>query len=108
MRLSESARGAADAAGKAVARLQPLRAFEKWEVRNVSILNTSTTNVPKFTLYRGSEAPSNQINSTLFGTLNSDSDLYELLENGEALVGVWEGADVGSIGTMTIGGERRR
>lgn len=108
MRLDESASATANAAGKATARLQVLRAFERWHITNVSIRNTSTVNVPKFTLYRGSEAPSNQIDTTLFGTLNSDSDANIWLENGEALLAVWENGDSGSVGTFTIGGTREK
>ena len=105
--LQESASSAAaDSTGKAIARLRPLRAFETWNIVGISITNTSSTKIPTFKLYRGSEAPSNLINGTYKGGLNSDPTFTYQLQNGEALVGVWENGDVGAVGTMTIGGTR--
>lgn len=100
MRLNVAAQVTADANGKAVARLQPLRAFERWNIEGISISSTSVTKMPSFKLYSGSEADSNFIDGTLKGGLNTDPSLRMTLENGEVLVGVWYGCDVGSTCVM--------
>lgn len=104
MRLQVSASGTADSTGKAVAKLGPLRAFETWEIRGIAITDTSSTNIPSFKMYWGSEAPSNLIAGTYKGGLNSDPSFEIDLQSGEVIVGVWENADVGSIGTMKPSG----
>lgn len=106
--LYESGSGVANAQGKAIVRLQPLRAFEDWHVQRVSIQSTSSTLVPTFKLYKGSETPSSFIGGTFTGNLNSDPQLDLTLMNGESLLGVWEGGDVGSTCTMTITGTKNR
>lgn len=95
----------ADSTGKAVCRVQPLRAFESWHITNTAIQSTSSTNVPTFKLYRGSESPTNFIAGTYTAQFNSSADVIDL-NNGEALVGVFEGADVGSVCTMSVSGEK--
>lgn len=107
--LYESKPAVAAATGRAVATLQPLRAYERWNIRKVSIQCQSPLSVgaavPIFKLYRNSEAPMNLIEGTLTGDLNS-SDMDIWLETGEALIGVWSGADVNSQASMTIQGDR--
>lgn len=104
--LSESNTAVANAAGKAVARLQPLRAFEEWRIETLAIDSTSSTKMPTFKSYRGSESPSNFIGGTFTGKNNVDSSFNKSLRNGETLVGVWENCDVGASCTMSITGTR--
>lgn len=102
--LFESNDGTADASGRAVATLQPLRAFERWRVKRMTVQSTSTTLVPTCRVYRGAESASRLVDGTHTGTLDhSDTDLS--LQNGESMIAVWEGADVGSICTLSIEGD---
>lgn len=105
--LFNSASGTADANGRAVASLQPLRAFEKWHVRRMSVQSTSSTLSPTCRVYRGAEAASRLVDGTHTGVLDhSDTDLR--LQNGEALLAVWSGCDVGSVCTFSIEGDIER
>lgn len=105
--LFQSADGTADANGRAVATLQPLRAFENWRVRRMTVQSTSSTLVPTCKIYRGAESPSRLVDGTYTGTLDhTDTDLP--LHNGESLIAVWEGGDVGSICTLSIEGDISR
>lgn len=106
--LYESATAVANAAGKAVCRLQPLRAFETWAIRSLSIISTSSVKIPTFKAYRGSETPSNFIGGTYSGQVNNDPNFNEDLPNGVALVGVFENCDVGASCTMIIKGAKDR
>jgi hypothetical protein len=106
MELHESATAVANSAGKAIARLQPLRAFEKWFVESVAIQSTSTVKSPTFKIYKGSESPSSLVGGTFTGALNSDPQFNRPLGNGEVLLGVWENCDVGASCTMTIEGTK--
>lgn len=105
--LFESNTGVADASGRAVARVQPLRAFEKWNITRLAVSSTSSILVPTARIYRGSETPSRLVDGTHTGTLDQ-SDTHLDLANGEALICVWEGADVGSQCTFTVEGTKER
>lgn len=105
--LFETDTGVADANGRAVARVQPLRAFETWDIRRMAVSSTSSTLVPTARIYRGSENPSMLVDGTHTGTLDQ-SDTQLSLANGEALICVWEGADVGSQCTFTVQGDKNR
>lgn len=105
--LFESNTGTADATGRAVARVQPLRAFETWNVRRMAVSSTSSVLVPTARIYRGSENPSMLVDGTFTGNLDQ-SDTQLDLANGEALICVWSGADVGSKCTFTIQGEKSK
>lgn len=105
--LFESSTGVADANGRAVARVQPLRAFEQWDIRRYAVSSTSSVLVPTARLYRGSETPSMLVDGTYTGTLDQ-SDTQLTLANGEALICVWEGADVGAQCVFTVQGSKTR
>jgi hypothetical protein len=85
-----------------------MRAFETWQVQRVACSNTSSTNVPTFKVYKGAENPSCFLGGTYTGTLDADPSINVSLGTGEVLLGVWEGADVGSVGTMTITGMKTK
>lgn len=95
--LNESAFATVDATGRATATIQPLRAFEEWRVRKMTVQNNSTVLVPTCRVYRGSEAASNLEDGTFTGTMDS-SETDITLRSGERLIAVWEGVDVGSAG----------
>ncbi len=95
---------AASAAGRAVVQVQPLRAFEVWDIANVSIQSTSTL-IPTFKLYRSSESPSTFIAGTYTATFNSRSEPIRL-ENGERLLGVFENCTPGATCVMTVTGSK--
>lgn len=100
--LEESASGIADANGRAVARLQPLRAFEAWRVNNMTVQSTSTL-VPEARVYRGSENPSTLQDGTYSG--NFDVSTVDMtIPNGVALICVWSGCTPGATCTLTISG----
>lgn len=102
--LHVSADGTADANGRAEATLQPLRAFERWRVRRMTVQSTSSTLVPTCKVYRGAVSPSRLIDGTYTGTLDhTDTDIA--MQNGERLIAVWEGADVGAVCTLSIEGD---
>lgn len=104
--LVEAANATANAAGRAVAKVQPLRAFETWEITGLSVSSSSVTLVPTARIYRGSETPSQFHSGTFSGNLDQ-SDTQLTLQNGEALVCVWEGADVGALCTFRVTGTKR-
>lgn len=105
--LYESGFATADAAGKTIVRLQPLRAFERWHVTGMAVSSTSTTKIPTVKVYKGSESPSMMIANSYNGQLNyTESDFW--LNNGVALLAVWELGDVGSRCVFTIEGEKVR
>lgn len=105
--LFESADGTADANGRAEATLQPLRAFETWKVKRLTVQSTSSTLVPTCRVYRGAVSPSRLIDGTYTGTLDhTDTDIS--MHNGERLIAVWEGADVASVCTLSIEGDIQR
>lgn len=107
MDLFESASAVADANGVARATLQPLRAFERWRVRRMTVQSTSSTLVPTCKVYRGAESANRLIDGTHTGTLDhSDTDLP--MQNGESIIAVWEGADVGAQCTFSIEGDVTR
>lgn len=103
--LHESASATADANGRAVAKVQPMRAFEKWNIDGYSVASTSSVLVPTVRIYRGSENPSSLVEGTYSGNLDH-SDTKLTLMNGEALLAVWSGADVGAQCTFKITGTR--
>jgi hypothetical protein len=102
----ESATGTADGSGIATARIGPRRAFERWEVRSVSLQNTSTNLTPKASIYRAFVGPSSFINGTYSGNFDTDSDFNQELQSGEDLIVQWEGCDPGSISTVILQGIR--
>lgn len=104
--LNESNTATANAAGKAVCQVQPLRAFETWHVTNTSVQSTSTVNVPTVKLYRGSESPSSFLEGTYTGTFNATNTTIDL-ESGQRLLAVFENCDVGASCTVVVTGEKR-
>lgn len=106
MELLDASSRTADANGRAVCIIQPLRAFENWDVRKVSVRSTSSTLVPTFKLYRTSESPTNFLEGTYSAQFNS-SDVNIELDNGDRLVGIFENADVGASCTMSATGTKR-
>lgn len=103
--LYESTTVIADAAGKAIARLQPMRAFERWHVTRVTVSSTSSVKIPTIKEYLGAENPSAMIDNSYNGQLNhSDCDIH--VPNGTPLLMVWENGDVGARCVYTIEGER--
>lgn len=105
--LRESGNASANVDGKAMVTLQPLRAFEHWHVTRITVQSTSQTLVPTCRVYRGSESESNFIGGTYTGTLDSSDESLDIA-NGEALLFVWEGADVGANCIATVIGKSRR
>ncbi len=104
MRLQEYRPATADANGRAVVIFQPLRSFERWHITLMNIQSTSSVKVPQFRAYRNAEGPSSLVDSTYDGNQNvSNTDIT--LETGESIIGVWSGADAGSICSMNIQGE---
>jgi hypothetical protein len=105
--LRQSAPATAGSNGRAVATIQPLRSFERWHITRTAVSSNSTILAPTARVYRGAESPSALVEGTYAGRLDS-SDTAIWLENGEALIVVWEGADVGSSCVVTIEGEVER
>jgi hypothetical protein len=112
--LRQSAFATVDASGRGIANIQPLRAFERWEIERVTVACTSSTLVPTCRIYRGAVAAGNLIEGTFSGRQDT-SDTKTMLENGELLIAVWEGKDVGTAGadvgsqcTLTVEGRSVR
>lgn len=105
--LFESASATVGNNGRAVAVLHPLRAFEKWNVRRMTVSSTSVTLTPTAYIYRNGESPSMLVDGTYTGTLDhTDTSLQ--LNNGESLIAVWQDGDVGAVCTLTVEGESAR
>lgn len=100
--LYETGTATALADGTATVRLQPLRAFERWNITRMSV-NSSSTLIPTLKVYRGSINPSSLIDGTYSGALNQ-SDTNIDLHNGVAIIAVFSGATVGSTCTFTVQG----
>lgn len=110
--LRESDSTTVDSSGRARAVVQPSQAFERWNVRRITVQNTGTTLVPFCRVYRANESLSGLVDGTFTGTMDS-SECDILLMPGEGLIAVWEGesvgdagADVGSSCVLTIEGTR--
>lgn len=103
--LFESGSAIAGATGVATVILGPARAFERWVVTGVAITNTSSVNEPKCRVYRNGVSPSNFLGGSFSGRQdNGPEDV--ILMTGEKYIAQWEGADVGSVGTITLTGRR--
>jgi hypothetical protein len=96
--LSESGKGVVAANGRGIARVQPMGAFERWEITRINVQNSGDTLVPTCRVYRGSEAASNMVAATSTGTLDTSNENDLILQSGQALVAVWEGYAVGTAG----------
>lgn len=94
----------ADATGKATCVVQPLRAFESWEITNTAVQSTSTT-VPTVKVYRGSESPSSFIEGSYTATFNSSNSQIDL-NNGERLLVVFEGCTPGASCSVSVSGNK--
>lgn len=105
MQLNEGKQAQVGANGRAVVTLQPLRAGENWKVTHHSISNTGTVLTPEERLYRGIESPTTLLEGTFSGNMDSSDTVIDV-RNGEALLFIWTGADVGSFCTATVTGER--
>lgn len=105
--LYESATAIADANGRAVAQIQPMKAFERWRITRTGVQSTSTTKVPTARLYRGSETPSTFMEGSQSGNLDSTDTGYEL-RTGERILCVWSNNDVSAACTLTIEGSKTR
>lgn len=103
--LTDSQRAVADANGKAIVRIGPSRAHERWHITSATVQSTSSTLVPTVRVYRGSETESRLIGGSFTGTLDTaGSDV--MLQSQEDIIFVWENADVGSDCSATVNGER--
>lgn len=103
--LTEGKQATADANGRAVVTLQPLRAGEDWHITRSSVFNAGTVKTPSCTTYRGIESPTTVIEGTYSGRLDSSDTPIEL-RNGERLLFVFSGCDVGSNCSATVDGTR--
>jgi hypothetical protein len=103
--LNEGKNATADANGRAVLQFQPLRAGEDWHITRSSVSNSGTVNTPQVKVYRGMETPSTLIEGTFSGNLDSSDTVYDL-RNGEQVLFVFSGADVGSLCSATVDGTR--
>lgn len=102
--LSESVSGNADANGIVTVALGPLRSFETWQIRRITVSSASATLVPTAKIYRGAVSPSRLIDGTFTGTLDSTETLDLDLTSGDRIVGQWTGCDVGASCTLTLEG----
>lgn len=96
----------ADANGRAVCSVQPLRAFEDWRVTLTSVQSSSTTKIPSVKLYRGSETPTQFLDGSYSAQFNSSSRQIDL-RNGERLIAVFENCDVGATCSLNVTGEKQ-
>lgn len=105
MNLLEGKTATADANGRAEVRLGPYTAFEKWNIRRITVQSTSSVKVPSCKIYRGGEAPTRLVDGTFTGTFDhSDTNLP--LSSGEELLAVWENGDAGHVATINVEGDR--
>ena len=102
--LAESVTVSFEAGGRAIASLSPSRSYERWRITLTAIRTTSESQT-RFSEYRFSESPSNLVEGTETGNLNSSDSVVEV-EPGESLVYVWEGGTPGASATVTVRGER--
>lgn len=84
--------------------LGPQIARTDWNIKRISISNTSTELTPEVRIYVNAEMPSRLMS----GTYNGLQDLNEtdfILQNLEKLIIVWTGADPSSISVVLIQGQ---
>jgi hypothetical protein len=103
--LNEGRQATADASGRAVITFQPLRSGEDWHITRSSIQNAGAVNTPECRTYRGIESNTTLIEGTYNGSLDSYDTVIDL-RNGEPLLFVFSGCDVGSRCSATIDGTR--
>jgi hypothetical protein len=94
----------ADASGKAVCQVQPLRAFESWKITNTAVQSTSTA-IPTVKTYRGGESPSSFLEGSYTANFNSSDTVIDL-NNGERLLVVFEGCTPGASCSVSVSGEK--
>lgn len=106
-RLNDFARITLDASGNGVARLQPA-GTEKWHVTRISVMTNqgpAQTPIPQCGIYTDSVDPGNLYDITYTGNQDStDADLW--LEKGQLLLSAWTTGIPGTVGTVSVFGER--
>lgn len=93
----------ASASGVATVRLGPTRAGEKWQVRSMTVTNTSSVLSPEARIYRNAVIPTAIVDVTGTGIFDT-STLSPPIElgSGESLICEWAGCDVGSTSVYSI------
>lgn len=107
---SDAASVVLDANGNGTVSLGPKIQGQKWNL-SVAAIRTSTANkIPQCSLYMGGPPdPSNMIDGTYSGDLNSSSrvDAFPLFP-GQKLYAVWTGGDPGATATLSVVGTVER
>lgn len=73
-----------------------------WEVKQIGVKTTVTTNLTSCTTFVGTNSAGIFISSTLLGNSDTDSQPQTTVRYGESLCAVWTGGTPGRIGRMTV------
>lgn len=106
-RLNDFGQATLDGSGDGRATLQPA-GTEKWHVTRISVVTNqapTVTPIPVCAVYTDSVDPGNVYDITYTGNQDAtDADLW--LEKGQLLITEWTGGIPGTIGTVSVFGER--
>jgi len=102
--LDKSGQATFDANGRAVIRLGPEKARERWVVRRVTVSTTSNA-TSTATTYKGVETPSRRLDGTVRGNQDTSEDDSYSIESGEGFLCVWSGGTPGAIATLFLLGD---
>lgn len=73
-------------------------------ISNISVRVSSNTNEATFTLYRNQVGDAYRHSGSFSGSSGDNNGDIIPLSDGERIIGVWSGGDVGATATMTISG----
>ena len=105
--LNMSGQAVANAGGNATILLGPDTQNETWTVKRVTISNTSLPTVQVTAqMYRNYVGPTNFIGGTYAAQSDTDSSVSQEFRGSENLVVTFTNADVGSLCTVSVFGDR--
>lgn len=97
------AQAVANASGRAVVTFPTVPPWHRHTITRTGVTTTSTARTSA-TVYRGEPQAPNQLDVAPYSGNDDTSDTSILLEPGQWLTIVWEGADVGARCTATLDG----
>lgn len=93
-----------DASGGGQVALAPT-GLEQWHVTRTAVVVSTAVLEPTAKTYVGSVSEQNLLSGTYSGALDS-SDEDQWLQNGQPLICVWAGGDVGATATFSVFGDK--
>lgn len=90
--------------GTATVELKP-NGLEKWHISKLAVMTSSNVLEPTARVYLGSISPTNLMDGTTTGSLDSSETTLDLQQS-QPLYCVWSGADIGALATLSVFGTK--